>query len=199
MNFFCRPRVFLDTSRGSFPCLCVSDCVSPCLCTWSMWEPTPYVLQMSSCLIINPAFHAYVNFIITDTCIHSKGCTRINTHTHTFSFQTATVEEQLHQRQLSLISRYLRHLSLLLTRSRLSVTSHIFFFFCSFPCAFFSLCFLSSLFLTFLPSVCSTYLPGISPPKRSDVFCTFSCPISGEFTFFETPHQRIHITGCPPT
>lgn len=164
--------MFLDTSRGSFSvCLRVSDCASVCLCTWSMWEPTPYTLQMSSCLIINPTFHAYVNFIITDTCIHSEGLhtfmhVHMHTHTHTYTTTRAPppsklpqFEEQLHQRQLSLISLYIRHLFLAYSFFA-SVTSHILF-----PLSFahspvlLSLCFLPGLFLTFCFSLCSSYLP----------------------------------------
>lgn len=86
-----------------------------------MWELTPYALQMSRSLIISPAFHARVNFIIPDTCMHSEVCTRVCvcvctgscTYTNTCTFlQTAAAEEPLHQRQLSLISLYLRHLFL---------------------------------------------------------------------------------------
>lgn len=143
------------------------------LCARSTWEPTPYTLQMSSCLIINPAFHAYVNFIITDTCIRSEGlhvCARTQPHVRTSLLQTATVEEQLHQRQLSLISLYLRHLFLAFLFLT-SVTSHIFFFFR----LLIPLCF--SLFVSY--PVCFSPLPlfalptcqGDSPPKRSDVFC----------------------------
>lgn len=125
-------------------------------------NPTPYALQMSSCLIINPAFHAYVNFIITDTCIRSEGlhvCAHTQPHVRTSLLQTATVEEQLHQRQLSLISLYLRHLFLAFLFLT-SVTSHIFFFFpFAYSLVLLPLCFLPSLFLTFT-SLCSTYLPG---------------------------------------
>lgn len=134
--------MFFDTSRGSFPvCLCVSDCVSLCLCTWSKWEPTPYALQMSSCLIINPAFHAYVNFIITDTFIHSEGCTHVHMHTRIHPHPSFSKLPQLKssriKRQLSLISLYLRHLFPPLTLSRLCHFTHFFPPF--FPCASLSL------------------------------------------------------------
>lgn len=113
--------------------------VPACVCVSGACGNQPlYALQMSSCLIINPTFHAYVNFIITDTCIRLECCTSacmcicIHTYTHTHAtacapaFPTATLEEQLHQRQLSLISLYLRHLFLAYSFSPLSL--HTFFF-----------------------------------------------------------------------
>lgn len=85
-------------------------------------------------------------------------------------FQTATAEEQLHQRQLSLISLYLRHLFLAYSFSPLSL--HTFFF----PLLFFAhslvlllLCFPPILFLTFA-SLCSTYLPGRFSAKEKRCF-----------------------------
>lgn len=162
--------MFLDTSRGSFSvCLCVSVCVSLCLCTWSKWEPTPYALQMSSCLIINPAVHAHVNFIITDTHTHSEGRTRarmcICTHKSTYK-RTCSPYSKLPQLKSSCIkgsclsSHFISVIFSSLTLSRLCHFTHFF------PRLFFAhslvlllLCFPPILFLTFA-SLCSTYLPG---------------------------------------
>ncbi len=131
--------------------------------------------------------------------MHACACAHTHTHTHTHtvarahpSCQTATVEEQLHQRQLSLISLYLRYLFLAFSSSPLSHT--LFFFFCSFPCAspsLFPTQSLSHLCLSLL------YLPASEILLQREVmfFVLFSSPVSGEFTFFEMPPQRIHITG----
>lgn len=164
-----------------------------------MWEPTLYALQMSSCLIINPTFHAYVNFIITDTCLHLglHTCMHVHAHAHTTTcpppFQTATVEEQLRQRQLPLISLYLRYLFLAFSLSPLSL--HTFFFLLLIP-----LCF--SLFVSYPNSFSPLSLIALptcqvdSPPKRSDVpLFYFYLPFLESSHFFEMPPQRIHITG----
>lgn len=141
-----------------------------------MWEPTAYALQMSSCLIINPVFHAYVNFIITDTCIHSEGCTRARMClcTHTFSHTLDSPPSKLPQVRSSCIkgsclscyfisSSFLRFLG--------SVTSHIFSFPFASPCSpslFPTQSFFSPLPLSALPTC-----QGDSLPKRSDVFFFF--------------------------
>lgn len=61
LDYFLHPGCFINTSRGIFVfCFCVL-----CACG------TPDALQMSGSLIISPAFHAYLNFIVTDSRIFS--------------------------------------------------------------------------------------------------------------------------------
>lgn len=197
--------MFLDTSRGSFSvCLHVSDCVSLFfVCSEHVGtnslrttnEQLPYHQSRLSRLC-----ELYYNrYLHTLRGLHV--CVHIQPHVRTSLLQTATVEEQLHQRQLSLISLYLRHLSLAFLFLT-SVTSDIFFFVCLFPCAS------PSLFLT--QSVSHLYLSLLYLPAREILlqrevmfFVLFSSPISGEFTFsfffFEMPPQRIHITGSSPS
>lgn len=128
----------------------------------------------------------------------------VHTHTHTIarahpSCQTATVEEQLHQRQLSLISLYLRYLFLAFSSSPLSL--HTFFFsFGSFPCAspsLFPTQSLSHLCLSLL------YLPAREILLQREVmfFVLFSSPISGEFTFLKCRLKGSisQVLLCPPT
>ena len=206
--------MFLDTSGGSFSvCLCVSDCASACLCTWSMREPTPYALQMSSCLIINPTFHAFVNFIIK---LRTLWGLHASTHTHTHGAtrarlpppKTATVEERLHQTQLSLISLYLRHL-FPLPLFIASVTSHI--------CCLLLIPLCSSLFVSYpvyvltFASLCSVYLPGRFSSKRKEK-CSFFFYILFFLYIFIFHFWRVHfffkchlegsisqVLLCPPT
>lgn len=66
LDYFLHPECFIDTSRGIF---------SLCFCVLGA-SGTPDALQMSGSLIISPAFHTYVNFIVTDTRICSA-CTRV--------------------------------------------------------------------------------------------------------------------------
>lgn len=56
---------FIDTSRGPPP-VCVLGTCGP-----------PDALQMRVSLIISPAFHAHVNFIVTDTRAFSA-CARVH-------------------------------------------------------------------------------------------------------------------------
>lgn len=178
---FSRPRVFLHTSRGSFfLSACASNHVSLCLCTWSTWEPTPDALQMSSCLIINPAFHAYVNFIITDTCTCACTCTRMCMCTHSYSSPCAPLFPNCHSWRAVASKAAVSYLTLSpssFSRFLASVTSHIFFFFCSFPCAspsLFPTQSLSHLCLSLL------YLPAreILLQREVMLFVLFSSPIS---------------------
>lgn len=83
-------------------------------------------------------------------------------------FQTVTVEEHLLQRQLSLISLYLRHLFLGYFFSPLSLHTFFFSSFAHSPVLLF-LCFPPFRFLTFA-FVCSTNLPGRFSTKESDAF-----------------------------
>lgn len=56
LEYFLDPECFIDTSRLFFSLgVCVLGACGP-----------PDALQMSVSLIISPAFHAYVNFIVTD-------------------------------------------------------------------------------------------------------------------------------------
>lgn len=86
LEYFVRPRVFLDTSRGSSVSVC--DCVS--VFVYLKHVGIDSLRTTNEHLIINQVFHAHVNFIITDTCICSEGFAhmhgeRLCIHTHTHS------------------------------------------------------------------------------------------------------------------
>lgn len=151
---------------------------------------------MSSCLIINPAFHAYVNFIITDTCIHSEGCRRAHAHTPTHALFLPNCQSWRAVASKTAVS----HLTLSPSSfPRLlfpaSVTSHVF------SLSLFPIQSLSHLLpLSALPTCHRD-----STPKRSDVFfllfVLYSSPISGEFTFLKYRHKGSisPVSFCPPT
>lgn len=70
LDYFLHPECFIDTSRGIPPPLLLLGACG-----------TPDALQMSGSLIITPAFHAYVNFIVTDTRIRAA---RTGVRAHAF-------------------------------------------------------------------------------------------------------------------
>lgn len=171
-RIFFTPKCFLLPQEAVFLSACVNNHVSLCLCTWSTWEQTPVVLQMSSCLIINPIFHAHLNFIITDTCICSAcTCMCMRMHIHSFNSPCAPLSPNCLSWRAVASKTTVSYLTLppsSFSRFLASVTSHIFFLFCSFPCASFSLFpnqSLSHLCLSLL------YLPGRFPSKEKWCFC----------------------------
>lgn len=115
---------------------------------------------------------------------------RMHRHPHMHSFfQTATAEEQLRQRQLSLISLYLRHLFLAYSFPPLSLHT----FSLSLSLSLFPIQSLSHLLpLSALPTCHRDFTP-----KRSDVFffCFIFISHFWRVHLFEIPPQRIHITG----
>lgn len=117
------------------------------------------------------------------TCTHVLMHTHIQPHVRQPSLQTATGEEQLHQRQLSLMLLYL------IIFSSLSWLCHFTHFFIPFCFSLFSLFVSYPIFFLTFATLCSTYLPGRFSSKEKWCFFFFcfvlySSPISGELTFF---------------
>ena len=181
-------------------------CVCVCVCVW--WRLAVFVYlkhvgakkllthyKWAAALSSNPPFHAHVNFIITDTCIRRAClCTRTYSSTCTRTplcpKKPATVEERLHQRQLSLISLYLRHLFLAFSFSPLSLHTFSFFLLLLIPSCFSPLCFPTRSLSHLCLSLCSTCLPGRCSSKEKWCFFVFFIYL---FFLFSSRISEVHV------